>query len=215
MTLPLVSAIIPVHNGEPYLPAALRSIFTQDYRPLEVIVVDDGSTDGTAAVARSFPDVRFLTQPNRGVAVARNAGLDAAQGEFIAFLDQDDLWTPGKLTAQVTQLLEHPEVGYCVAHVRHFLESGTAAPRWLKPELLTQEVPGLYPGNLVARRSAFARVGRFDSTYQMASDSDWYARAKDCGLPMAIHPETLLLKRIHGVNHSHQTKQATVNFWRA
>ena len=101
---PLVSTIIPVFNGERLLPEALDSVFRQDYRPIEVIVVDDGSTDGTSLVARSCPEVRYLYQSNQGLGAARNAGIAAACGEFIAFLDADDIWLPRKLSSQMNFL---------------------------------------------------------------------------------------------------------------
>src|SRR5690242_4967891 len=95
---PTVTCIVPVFNGERYLGEALDSIFAQGHQPLEVLVVDDGSTDGSAAVAKSYGDrVRYFFQPNAGPAAARNLGLEAARGEFIAFLDADDLWHRDKL----------------------------------------------------------------------------------------------------------------------
>src|ERR1700730_8226464 len=89
---PLFSVIVPVYNGERFLTAALQSILNQDHKPLELIVIDDGSIDQTAKIANSFSPVRYFYQNNQGVANARNAGLAAARGEFIAFLDADDLW---------------------------------------------------------------------------------------------------------------------------
>ena len=97
MSSPLVSVIIPVYNGQAYLRPTLKSVFAQDYRPLEVIAVDDGSIDRSAEIIRSFPEVVYLYQDNRGHAAARNAGISAANGEFLAFLDADDLWPPDKL----------------------------------------------------------------------------------------------------------------------
>lgn len=209
MTQPLVSVIVPVHNGKKYLRFALQSVLAQTYRPLEVIIVDDGSTDGSAAVAQSFADIRYLSQPQQGVAVARNRGLSEAAGDCAAFLDQDDLWTPEKLTVQMAFLAAHPDISYSVAHVRHFLEPGTTMPSWLKPELLAEDFPGFFLGNLVTRMAAFAQIGTFDPLYQMGSDSDWFARAKDVGLPMIVHPEALLLKRVHGENHSFETQRSS------
>jgi glycosyltransferase involved in cell wall biosynthesis len=103
----LISCIVPVYNGERYLGETLDSIFAQTYQPLEIIVVDDGSTDGTATVAASYGQrVRYLCQTNQGKAAARNRGFGAAQSEFIAFIDADDLWHPEKLTRQITRLHE-------------------------------------------------------------------------------------------------------------
>src|SRR6185369_6617714 len=104
---PLVSVIIPVYNGARYLGAALESVFAQTYREFEVIVVDDGSVDDSGVIAQSFPEVRYIHQANQGVAAARNHGIEAAGGEFFAFLDQDDLWNEDKLKRQVEFLLSH------------------------------------------------------------------------------------------------------------
>src|SRR5712692_4526575 len=95
----LISCIVPVFNGERYLGETLDSILAQTYRPLEIIVVDDGSTDGTPAVANGYSEfIRYLWQANAGEAAARDQGLKVAQGELMAFLDADDLWHPKKLT---------------------------------------------------------------------------------------------------------------------
>src|ERR1044072_7097933 len=109
---PLVSVIIPVYNGARFLLAALESVFAQTYRPFEVIVVDDGSADDSGRIAQSFSGVHYIRQANQGVAAARNTGIEAARGEFYAFLDQDDLWTPEKLRLQIQHMLNHPDLGY-------------------------------------------------------------------------------------------------------
>ena len=102
MTAPLISCVVPVFNGERYLGEALDSILAQTYRPLELLVVDDGSTDGAAALVTRYRDqTRPLFQPNAGQAAARNLGLSVARGEFVAFLDADDLWHPEKLARQM------------------------------------------------------------------------------------------------------------------
>src|SRR5262249_48006666 len=108
MSRPPVSVIVPVRNGERFLAAAITSILTQDYRPLEIIVVDGHSADNTAKIVQSFAQVRYVQQVNRGIADAYNTGIAAAQGQVIAFLSHDDLWTPNKLSLQVNHLLEHP-----------------------------------------------------------------------------------------------------------
>ena len=104
---PLVSVIVPVYNGEDFLVDALASIRQQDYCPLEIVIVNDGSTDGTVELAATLgQDINWIQQQNNGPSAARNAGLATARGEFIAFLDADDLWPPGKLQAQVELLLQ-------------------------------------------------------------------------------------------------------------
>lgn len=203
MSKPLVSAVVPVYNGETYIAEALQSILAQQYRPLEIIAVDDGSTDGSAAIVRSFPEVRYIGGSNRGVAQARNTGIAEARGEFIAFLDQDDRWAQDKLTRQIGYMLQHEELGYTVGMQSLYLEAGVERPAWLKPELLHGPQHGYLPGTFVARRWAFDRIGVFDPAFAMGSDSDWFFRARDAGLLMAVIPELLLYRRIHAGNQSH------------
>ena len=205
---PLVSVIIPVYNGTSYLRSALESVFAQTYRPFEVIVVDDGSTDDSGEIAQSFPEVRYIHQANQGVAVARNTGLKDARGEFVAFLDQDDLWLPEKLAAQMAFLQNHPEADYSLTQQRFFLEPGNTLPSWFRKELLASPQTGWILGTLLVRRSVFEKVGDFGADYVTASDSDWFFRAKAAGLQPAVVPEVLLLKRIHGSNESGNAKVA-------
>src|SRR5689334_9621809 len=121
MPLPLVSCVVPVYNGERYLAEALDSILAQTHRPLQAIVADDGSTDGTAAVAAAYGDrVLVLRQANAGPAAARNLGLAAARGEYVAFLDADDLWHPRKLERQLARFRARPQLDYCVSLMQNF-----------------------------------------------------------------------------------------------
>ena len=205
MNKPLVSVVVPVYNMGQYLGDALRSVFIQDYRPIEVIVVDDGSTDDTAEVAHSFSDLTYLYQSHQGVPAARNAGIALSQGEFVAFQDADDLWAPNKLAVQVQWLLEHPETGYVVAHFRNFLEAGVPRPPWVSEEQLAKDQKGGIP-NLMVRRSVFQRIGVFDPSQDPGSDLDWVVRAKDAKIFVDVLPDVLLYRRIHASNHSRQWK---------
>ena len=128
MSAPLVSVIMAVRNGERFLRQAIESVLAQDYRPIEIILVDGQSTDRTADIARSYPDVRYVYQENLGIANAYNIGVRAAEGEFVAFLSHDDLWLPNKLSMQVNYLITHPEIGYTVAATRFLLEPGFSFP---------------------------------------------------------------------------------------
>jgi glycosyltransferase involved in cell wall biosynthesis len=202
---PLVSVIIPVYNAERHLASTLESVLAQDYRPIEVLVIDDGSEDGSAEIARSFPEVRYFHQHNQGPGVARNAGLENARGELIAFLDADDLWIPSKLTIQVSYLLDHPETGLVFARQRIHLDPGVAKPSWLKDELLASDSVGYGVGTLVARKTVFDQVGGFDPEFVLAEDADWFLRAKDAGIPVGVVPDILLHQRIHGSNTRYRT----------
>ena len=131
MKRPFVSVIIPVYNGKKFIEEAIKSVFMQNYDPMEIIVVDDGSTDDTSCIVQSFKDVRYIYQPNQGVAAARNTGIHNSRGELIAFLDADDYWPSNKLDLQVDCLLKHPHVGYTLGMQRNFLEYGIKrSHRW-------------------------------------------------------------------------------------
>ncbi len=120
-----VSVIIPAYNAERYLAEALASVFGQSRVPEEIIVVDDGSTDRTEEVVRKHGEaIRFLKQPHRGPGAARNLGVESARGEFIAFLDADDLWLPEKLSAQLDLFRTRPNIDMAFGRVRQFISPG-------------------------------------------------------------------------------------------
>ncbi len=215
MDHPLVSVIIPVRNGEKHLGRALESVFAQGYEPLEVIVVDDGSTDGTRTVAKSFSAVTLLSQSNRGPAAARNTGIAAAQGDPLAFLDADDRWLPGKLDAQIGYHLAHPEVGYTLTHQKLIVDDEGGPVPWLRQRLMKQDHPGFFPSSLVARRDVFEIVGTFDPAFTHGEGADWFARAKDAGVRRWILAETLLHKHVHADNLSHSLSSGRAQVLRA
>lgn len=205
----LVSVIIPVYNCERYLAQAIESVLAQTYQPTEVIIVDDGSTDSSSAIARSYKEINYIYQCNQGVAAARNTGIAASQGQFIAFLDADDLWTPKKLEVQVTYLLKRPRVGYTIGRQQNFVdpESNSLTPAAISQ--LESEQLGL--ATLVARRAIFKQIGGFDASYRVASDFEWIIRAKDAGVTMTIVPEIVLHRRIHSSNMSYQIPARRAN----
>ena len=199
---PLVSVIIPVYNGERYLAQAIESVLSQTYAPFELIVIDDGSIDNSSFIARSFKEVCYYYQTNKGVAAARNRGITLSQGDIIAFLDQDDIWEPKKLSMQIEHLFHHPEAGGVLSKQRFFLEPGTDPPGWLKIDLLETEQTGYFPSALIVRKVVFAKIGFFDPAYIHTSDVDWIARAKDAGILLNILPHVLFHRRIHSENAS-------------
>jgi glycosyltransferase involved in cell wall biosynthesis len=198
---PLVSVIIPIYNGERYLAEALDSVAAQDYDAIETIVVDNGSTDGGPALAAAR-GITVLHLDQRGAGAARNAGVDRARGEILAFLDQDDVWLPAKLRRQVEMLAAHPD-RICIAQQAYFIEPGHEKPAWFgKEHLLHQDHAGWAPSCLAVRRETFERVGRFDESLQHGSDVDWHARASHLGIAVERPPETLVRRRIHDANNS-------------
>lgn len=215
MMRPLASVVVPVYNGERFLAEALDSCLVQDYEPFEVIVVDDGSTDDTARIAKRYARVQYVFQRNRGLPAPYNSGIAVAQGELIAFLDADDLWPSDRLTLQVGYHLEHPDVGYTVGRHRAFLEPGVTRPVWLRERFLTADEVGYFPGTLMARKDVFEAIGGFRERYRGAAGADWFVRAKDAGIRKAILPHRLLYRRIHESNMSSgESKHLNANILR-
>lgn len=188
MKQPLVSVILPTYNRLAFLRLALESVLNQDYAPLEVIVVDDGSTDATPAYMATLDDtrVRYLYFANQGPAAARNAGIGAARGAYLALIDSDDLWCPGKLAAQVAYLERHPAVGMLATNFKYFETSaGTlcdpaqpfgyaAGPRFLQ-DILECRFP-MAPSTVMLRGATLARVGGFNEQLRIAEDLDLWVR---------------------------------------
>ena len=207
---PLVSCIVPVFNGERFLAAALDSIFAQTWRPLDVIVVDDGSTDGSVRVAARYGErITHIQQANAGPAAARNRGLGAAAGAFVAFLDQDDLWHEEKLARQMARFEARPELELCFASIRTFWEPEVKAEEErLREPLRAGGKAGYLTQTMLARRALFERVGPFDVQARHRDATDWILRATDCGAVIDLLPEVLAYRRIHRDNFSRQRTAA-------
>jgi glycosyltransferase involved in cell wall biosynthesis len=200
---PLISCIVPVFNGERYLRESLDSILAQTYAPLEVIVVDDGSTDATPMVARSYGDrIRYLYQRNAGHAAARNRGLGTARGALVAFLDADDLWHPEKLERQMARFRAVAALDACVTAVQNFWSPEVAADHWFAASPVTEAVPGYRSVTLLARRTLFETVGRFDPELRHGNDTDWFLRAVEQGAAIELVQEVLVFRRLHAANRS-------------
>jgi glycosyltransferase involved in cell wall biosynthesis len=184
--MPTVSVIIPAYNAARYLADTLQSALNQTLGDTEVIVVDDGSKDDTASVARSFPAVKYVHQANAGVSAARNKGAAHASGEFLAFLDSDDLWHPDKLRQQVMALRQHPESVFsrteAVDDPARLTEIVHGTPREDAPHVLIPDfhasflVPYLTTSTVMVRREAFEEAGGFDTRLRIAEDVDFYLR---------------------------------------
>jgi glycosyltransferase involved in cell wall biosynthesis len=209
--MPTVSVIIPAYNAEPFVAETVESVLHQTYQDLEIIVVDDGSTDRTAAALEEFGDrVRVLRQANAGVAAARNAGVRMASGSWIAFLDADDLWLPHKLERQL--LLQHAPLVYTdrfnigargelpvvQSEVTKMHDGDVFMPLLLEGNFITNS-------SVLIRRNVFDAAGGFASGVSPAEDWDLWLRVAEQH-PVAFCPEPLVRYRFHsdGASRNHQ-----------
>jgi glycosyltransferase involved in cell wall biosynthesis len=211
---PLVSVVIPVFNGERFLREAVQSVLDQKYSPVEIIVVDDGSTDGTATVARSLETVRYLYQTNQGPAAARNRGIEQAKGSLIAFADADDLWPSGKLELQLPYLISDPEIDIVLGRIQQVLLSETVDGPTQATEF-GETGFSVNLGSAVIRTSVFERVGLFDETMRYSEDVDWFMRARESGAAIVTIDAVTLFYRQHDQNMTRGKSTSELNVLKA
>jgi len=198
-----ISVIIPAYNGESFLAEAVASVRAQSLAPDEIIIVDDGSEDGTEVVIKSLgPDIRSIRQDNGGPAAARNRGLEMASGDLIAFIDADDLWLDGKLKSQARRLRDDATIHLVLGATQRVRQSVNpladgqghnltpTGPVWML----------LHLGAGLFRRAVFDTVGGFDEDLRQGEDVDWFMRARELGVEMGISNKVVQLYRRHDAN---------------
>jgi glycosyltransferase involved in cell wall biosynthesis len=195
---PLVSVIVPLHDHAEVVGQTLDSILGQDHRPLEVVVVDDGSRDGGGDVAADYePRVRLIRQPHRGVSIARDRGLAATSGELVVFFDSDDLMASGRLRRQAAVFEREAQLDGVFGDLVEF-RAGT--PPWRG-----EPRPARLLGSLMLRRSAVQRVGLFREGGTRVEGVEWVARVLEAGLKLEHLPGVVMERRLHPGNHGHAT----------
>lgn len=204
MSNPLISVIIPTFNYAHYIHEALQSVLRQAHSPLEIIIVDDGSTDDTAELLTAYQDrVLYVRQENRGTGAARNTGILRSRGDYLAFLDADDVWIPEKLNLQMQCFRLTPELDAVYGHVEQFVSPDLDARSATRLRHLHGSVqPAPIPSSLLIRRPGFDRVGLFDESLRLGVEMDWYARLQDHGLNSVMLRNVLYRRRLHGSNQN-------------
>ncbi len=193
MNQPLISVIMPVLNGQRFIAEAIASIHAQNYPNLEILVIDDGSTDNSAEIAKQMGAIVFKQTKNTGIAAARNRGLAAARGQLIAFLDADDLWVQNKLELQIKVLQKHPEIRVVTGFVEQFFMLSNRQPSIIKTFLPAT-------GAALVRREVFDQIGVFDVTMTQSEDFDWFLRLREQSSGFVTLPQILLGYRLHDTN---------------
>jgi glycosyltransferase involved in cell wall biosynthesis len=222
---PLVSVVIPAYNAEAYLGDAIESVLAQTYPRVELIVVDDGSTDATGEIAEGFPGAKVIGQENAGPAIARNRGFAASTGELIAFHDADDVMVPDKLEVQVECLLADDGIGVVMGEQEVVVEQGSELPFWVEGSSAQSEMPTrpaehsdeplIHPMTMLMRREVFELVGPFDAAVCPAEDIDWALRSIEVGIETARLPRVVLRRRVHPQSLTQNTAAARAGLFRA
>lgn len=192
-----VSIIIPAYNAARFIADAIESVLPQLMTNDEIIVIDDGSTDTTAATVKRFEDqrVRYVYQQNRGPGAARNTGIALANAAIVGFLDADDLWAPKRLRQQFDLLQSHPVIGFVkgLTQVRELASNGQF-------EQVGQPFLFANFGGSLYRRNLFEQVGPIDPSLRFSEDIDWLLRAREKGIRMETLQQTCQYHRRHGAN---------------
>jgi glycosyltransferase involved in cell wall biosynthesis len=187
---PLVSVIMAAYNAAEHIGEALESALAQDWRPLEVVVVDDGSTDDTAAIVARYPDVVYVRQDNQGPSAARNAAAEHSSGEFLANFDSDDLLPRTRVSDQVSFLLAHPELGAVFGR-----QEWMNAPEWMARDSVYGDVDGIPLSSVMFRRNVFFDLGGYDTSFIHGEDMDLLVRMRERGIEYQVIPEIVLYRR--------------------
>jgi glycosyltransferase involved in cell wall biosynthesis len=201
----LVGVVIPTLDGERYLGEAIESVLRQTHQRLDVVVVDNGSTDATRDVARTYaPDVRCVALPHRGLGAARNVGVRAVRGDHVAFLDQDDVWADRKLELQLAQFGEPTPPDLVFGHAREFI-SPEHEPRLANRIRCVIDLrPAALPGTMLASRASIAKVGPFSTRWATNDFMAWLLAARRIGLREVMLADHVLSRRLHDSNFSHR-----------
>ena len=208
---PIVSCIVPVYNGGRFLGETIESILAQNYRPLEVIVVDDGSQDNSVEVAESFhPDLRVVRQTQAGPSATRNRGIREARGDYLAFLDQDDLWHREKISTQLARFQSRPELSVIWTHVQMFWSDDLAEERARYADHpRAGPVPGYATISMLARKEVFEQVELFNEKLWFSDSVEWTIRARQHGIVMEMMDDVLVYHRMHEQNSTRRHIEAS------
>jgi glycosyltransferase involved in cell wall biosynthesis len=187
---PLVSVIMAAYNAAEHIGEALESVLAQQWRPLEVVVVDDGSTDATAEIVRGYSEVVYVQQENQGPSAARNSAVEHSSGDFVANFDSDDLLPPTRIGDQVGYLLANPEVGAVFGR-----QEWLNAPEWMARDSVYGDVDGIPLSSVMFRRNVFFELGGYDTSFVHGEDMDLLVRMRERGIEYRVMPEIVLYRR--------------------
>jgi glycosyltransferase involved in cell wall biosynthesis len=204
----LISVIIPVYNRDRYLAEAIDSVLAQTYPSIELLIVDDGSTDRSAEIAQQY-SLCYHFQPNAGISAARNTGVSLAKGEFLAFLDSDDIWVSDKLTKQMAAFAADLTLEAVFGYAQQFYSPELDAA--LRQQIRCPEEPlaAHLPTAMLIKRSSFDRIGQFNPTLKVGGDISWYITALEQNLRQVTLPDVVYYRRLHDKNNGTIAREHT------
>jgi glycosyltransferase involved in cell wall biosynthesis len=208
----LVSVLITAYNAENYLAEAIDSALAQTYPHVEIVVVDDGSTDATLDVVRRYPQVRSHRQDRAGIGAARNTAVGLATGEFLTFLDADDRFPPDKLDIQLRAFAAEPALDVVYGHVREFVSPDLSPDERARIRPAVPDHESHLSGVMLIRRTAFDRIGAWRVGLRVGTGVEWYTRSLEAELHTIVLPDVLLERRLHLSNNGLQEADHRIQY---
>ena len=199
---PLISVMMPTYNNGKYIKQAIESIYAQNYSNIEIIVVDDGSTDNTREIIKEYKDIKYFYIEHKGIAPARNVALENSKGEYIAFCDSDDYWLPEKINTQIRYFNEHPDCQIVFTKYKNIFENEEVKKN--KRAVHEKEVEKIYKHYLsssIIKKILFDKYGNFVEKFKTGEDSEFIYRIKNGGVNVEHYiEEVFYVRRLHGEN---------------
>ncbi len=199
---PLISVMMPTYNNGKYIKQAIDSIYIQNYENMEIIVVDDGSTDNTKEIVKSYKDIKYFYTEHGGISHARNIALENSEGEYIAFCDSDDYWLPGKISAQMQYFKENPNSEIVFTKYEVFFENENLKvnKRAMHEKEIEDSFKQYLPSTLL-KKELFEKYGNFDEKFSGIEDCEFIYRITMKGININHYiDKNFYMRRIHGNN---------------
>ena len=211
----LISVIVPTYNSANYLSECIDSILGQSYDKLEIIVVDDGSTDNTKELKLYDNDrVKYYYQEHQGISYALNYAINLSKGDYISFLDADDLWHLNKLKIQLDVLLNNSNIDMVFGHIKQFISPEISDEEIKDTTSIDLKTPGYSRDTLFIRKKTFMEVGLFSKEFATGEFIEWYVRAQEIGLKSHLVQNILSSRRIHKNNTTRNRDQLGYDYAR-
>ena len=211
---PLISVMIPTYNNAKYIKQAIESIYVQNYYNIEIIVVDDGSTDNTKEIVQQYKYIRYFYIDHKGISVARNTAIEKSRGEYIAFLDSDDYWLPNKLNTQIQYFNDNPDCKIVFTKYENFFEDEKLKTnkRAMHEKMMENFLKQYLPSSLI-KKELFEKYGNFDENFSGVEDTEFLYRLLKRGVSVNhIIPFVFYVRRIHGRNVTLNYNKDTVKY---